>query len=87
MSVEDINEITEQYYDWLLANDYHEKTVQFTVFEEWFVLLTSRITKSKLQQSDFDVERVEQTVFGNISKNLHIKNELFEDADKNCKIQ
>jgi hypothetical protein len=33
------------------------------------------------------VERAEQTVFGNFSENLHIKNDPFEDADENCKIQ
>jgi hypothetical protein len=87
MSPEDINEAIELYYDWILMNEYDGQKLSFKVFEDWFTLLSTRIAKSKSQLSDFDVERVEETVFGHIFEGKMTENESIKDAERNCILQ
>jgi hypothetical protein len=87
MSPEDINEAIELYYDWLLTNEYDGQKLSFKVFEDWFTLLATRIAKSKSQLSDFDVERVEETVFGHIFEDKMTENGSNKETERNCILQ
>ncbi len=88
LSVEDINETLELYFEWILQNNYDGCDVPFDVFEEWFTQLTSRIVRNKNMSTDFNINEFIET-------HTHEQNNVSSsrqqnDNDKhneNCQVQ
>ncbi len=63
LSDEEFSEVLTMYFDWLLDRDFVDAMVPFAQFEQWFTQLSWRIVRSKSHFSDFDIDRVEDTMF------------------------
>eukprot|EP01034_Spumella_vulgaris_P001151 gene1151-1525_t len=53
---DDLSEVMEIYFEWVLHNQYSDQMVPFEAFETWFGQLGARIVKAKLGFSDFSVD-------------------------------
>jgi hypothetical protein len=63
LSAEELDEVTELYFNWVLEYGLDGQMVPYRLFEQWFVSLARRITVSKDHCSGFDVGNVVNTMF------------------------
>jgi hypothetical protein len=56
LSEEELGEVMEGFYDWVLVNNLDGALVPFPVFQTWFVHLAERIVRAKHMSSDFRIE-------------------------------
>jgi hypothetical protein len=61
MTEEELEEVMELYFGWVLENDYDGQEVPFSAFEAWFLQLSARITRAKDLVSDFAVGEARET--------------------------
>jgi hypothetical protein len=56
LNSEELDEVMEIYFAWVLDNDLDDSMVPFAFFENWFLKLSLRIVKAKEQSNSFDID-------------------------------